>query len=73
MGNRMLRVDHRCPPDKNLLITVAAVKSNSVIVSGQLGGIPLDMMLDSRSAVSLVRKDVILVSTKSDGLKPRNL
>ena len=52
-------MSHTLGPDNNSLITVAAVKSNSEGVTVQLGGVSLDMMLDSELAVSLVRKDVI--------------
>ena len=41
------------------LITVAAVRTNAAVVTGLLGGVAMEMMLDSGSAVSLVRKDMI--------------
>ena len=41
------------------LITVAVMRINSTVVTGLLGGVSMEMMLDSGSAVSLVRKDMI--------------
>ena len=40
-------------------VVIAAVRSNTAIVRGQLGSVDMDMMLDSRSSVSLVRKDIL--------------
>ena len=45
-------------------MTVAVVKSQATIVKGQLGGVSVDLMLDSGSSVSLVQCD-ILSSTKN--------
>ena len=41
-------------------VVIATVRSNTVIVRGQLGSVDMDMMLDSGSSVSLVRKDILL-------------
>ena len=41
------------PSDHNV-ITVAAVKSSAATLTGELAGKPMEMMLDSGSAVSLV-------------------
>ena len=41
------------------VITVATVKTNAVLITGELGGVLMEMMLDSGSAVSLVRQDGI--------------
>ena len=38
-------------------VVIAAVRSNTAIVRGQLGSVDMDMMLDSGSSVSLVQKD----------------
>ena len=38
---------------------IAAVRSNTAIIRGQLGSVDMDMMLDSGSSVSLVRKNVL--------------
>ena len=46
-----------------LTVTVAVVKSQATTVKGQLGGVSVDLMLDSGSSVSLVQCD-ILSSTK---------
>ena len=40
-------------------VVIAAVRSNTPIVRGQLGSVDMDMMLDSGSSVSLVRKDIL--------------
>ena len=40
-------------------ITVAAMRTNAAVVTGLLGGVAMEMMLDSGSAVSLVRKDMM--------------
>ena len=41
------------------LITVVAIRTYVAVVTGLLGGVAMEMMLDSGSAVSLVRKDMI--------------
>ena len=46
-------------PDTNTLIPVAAMRTNAAVVTGLLGGVAMEMMLDSGSAVSLVRKDMM--------------
>ena len=42
-------------PDTNTpnLITIAAIRTNAAVVTGLLGGVTMEMMLDSGSAVSL--------------------
>ena len=40
-------------------VVIAAVRSNTPIVRGQLGSVDMDMRLDSGSSVSLVRKGVL--------------
>ena len=45
--------------DTNTLIPVAAMRTNAAVVTGLLGGVAMEMMLDSGSAVSLVRKDMM--------------
>ena len=45
------------PCDKSI-ITVATVKSSSIVV-GTIGGVLTDMMLDSGSAVSLIHQDTL--------------
>ena len=44
------------PSDHNV-ITVAAVRSSAATLTGELDGKPMEMMLDSGSAVSLVLKE----------------
>ena len=44
------------PSDHNV-ITVAAVRSSAATLTGELAGKPMEMMLDSGSAVSLVLKE----------------
>ena len=39
------------------VITVAAVRSSAATLTGELAGKPMEMMLDSGSAVSLVLKE----------------
>ena len=48
-------------PDTNTLnlITIAALRTNAAVVTGLLGEVAMEMMLDSGSAVSLVRKDMM--------------
>ena len=46
-------------PDTNTLITVAAIRTNAAVVFGMLGGVAMEMMLDSGSAVSLVKKEMM--------------
>ena len=40
-------------------VVIAAVRSNTAIIRGQLGSVDMDMMLDSGSSVSLVRKNIL--------------
>jgi len=42
-----------------ITVTVAVVKSQATIVKGKLGGVSLDLMLDSGSSVSLVQCDIL--------------
>ena len=42
-----------------MTVTVAVVKSQATIVKGQLGGVAVDLMLDSGSSVSLVQCDTL--------------
>ena len=44
-------------PSDYYVITVAAVRSSAATLTGELAGKPMEMMLDSRSAVSLVLKE----------------
>lgn len=46
------------PQDVNV-ITVATVKTNVATVLGKIGGVDVEMMLDSGSSVSLIRQDVM--------------
>ena len=46
------------PSDHNV-ITVAAVRSSAATLTGELAGKPMEMMLDSGSAVSLVLKEEV--------------
>ena len=46
------------PQDVNV-ITVAAVKTKAATILGKIGGSAVEMMLDSGSSVSLIRRDVI--------------
>ena len=41
------------------LITVAAMRTNSAVVTSLLGGVSMGIIVDSGSAVSMVRKDMI--------------
>ena len=41
------------------LIMVSAIRTNAAIINGLLGGVPMEIMLDSGSAVSLIRQDMI--------------
>ena len=43
----------------NTIITVAVVKSTATIIKGSLGGVGVELMLDSGSSVSLVQCDVL--------------
>ena len=43
----------------NAIITVAVVKSTATIIKGSLGGVGVELMLDSGSSVSLVQCDVL--------------
>ena len=38
---------------------VAAVKSNVTVIMGRFGGVPLELMLDSRSSISLVQRNLL--------------
>ena len=42
-----------------MTFTVAVVKSQATVVKGQLGGVAVDLMLDSGSSVSLVQCDIL--------------
>ena len=42
-----------------MTVTVAVVKCQATIVKGVLGGVAVDIMLDSGSSVSLVRCDLL--------------
>ena len=42
-----------------MTVTVAVVKSQATVVKGQLGGVTVDLMLDSGSSVSLVQCDIL--------------
>ena len=47
-------------PTANVLtVTVAVIKSQATVVKGEVGGIEVDIMLDSGSSVSLVRCDLL--------------
>ena len=41
------------------IITVAAVRAKAAIIAGEIGGVGVEMMLDSGSTVSLIRQDII--------------
>ena len=43
----------------NTIITVAAIKSTATLVKGKLGGVSVEVMLDSGSSVSLVQFDTL--------------
>jgi len=46
------------------IITVAAIKSSATVIKGMLGGVDIQLMLDSGSSVSLVQSDVLLTAKK---------
>jgi len=41
------------------IITVAALKSIATLIKGKLGGVPVELMLDSGSSVSLIQVDTL--------------
>ena len=41
------------------MVTVAAVRSKATVTTGRLGGVLSELMLDSGSSISLVRRDVL--------------
>ena len=38
---------------------VVAVKSKATVITGRLGGVPVELMLDSRLSISLVQRDLL--------------
>ena len=54
------------PPNYNddpcMIVTVAAVKSSATMLKGRLGGVEVELMLDSGSSVSLVQSDILLAA-----------
>ena len=54
-------------------VVVAAVRSNTVVVRGELGLRSMDMMLDSGSSVSLIREDVLSQLSEVCSAPPREL
>ena len=57
-------------PNNINIITVASVKSQAAVLTGTLGGIRSEMMLDSGSAVSLVRQSLVTQLKKAVKLQP---
>ena len=41
------------------MVMETAVKTNATIITGRLGGVPSELMLDSGSSVSLAKRDVL--------------
>ena len=41
------------------VVMVAAVKSNATVITGRFGGVPFELMLDSRSSISLVQHNLL--------------
>ena len=41
------------------VVTVAVVKSRATVITGRLGGVSVELMLDSGSSISLVQRDVL--------------
>ena len=41
------------------MVTVAVIKSKAAVITGRLGGVPVELMLDSGSSISLVQRDVL--------------
>ena len=54
-------------------VVVAAVRSNTTVVRGELGLRSMDMMLDSGSSVSLIREDVLSQLSEVCSAPPREL
>jgi len=50
--------------DPCMIVTVAAVKSSATMLKGRLGGVEVELMLDSGSSVSLVQSDILLAAHK---------
>ena len=46
-------------PQDVRIITIAAVRTKAAIIAGEIGGVVVEMMLDSGSTVSLIRQDII--------------
>ena len=44
------------------IITVAAVRAKAAIIAGEIGGVGVEMMLDSGSTVSLIRQSLAIYS-----------
>ena len=57
-------------PNNINIITVASVKSQATVLTGTLGGIRSEMILDSGSAVSLVRQSLVTQLKKAVKLQP---
>ena len=47
------------PHDACCIVTVEAVKSKAAATEGKLGGVGVEMMLDSGSSVSLIQQEVL--------------
>ncbi|XP_065888767.1 uncharacterized protein [Dysidea avara] len=48
-----------CNYDSREIITVAAIKSSATVLKGKLGGVEVELMLDSGSSVSLVQSNIL--------------
>jgi len=46
-------------PKEVNVVTVAVVKSKVAVITGRLGSVPVELMLDSGSSISLVQHDVL--------------
>ena len=57
VGQQVSRVP--ISPEEVNVVMVAAVKSRATVITGRFGGIPVELMLDSRSSISLVQRDLL--------------
>ena len=46
-------------PKEVNVVMVAAVKSRATVITGRFGGVPVELMLDSGSSISLVQRDLL--------------
>ena len=57
------------PQDTNI-VTVAAVRTKAAVIKGKVGGVATEMMVDSGSSVSIVRKEVLDQSQGITKIRP---